>query len=113
MTSVTFVKHQARGRKKERQRNGQTLRPGEADRHRVKTVTSNWSDTRERGRRTEMSREMDRMECRERNLCESCHNNVSSAKQRERESKRRGNSARCTQICRKTEMLNYERQPSK
>lgn len=107
MTSVASIKHQARRRQKERQRNGQTLRQGEADRHRVKTVMSNWSDTGERGRQTEMSRETDRMECSERNLCETCHNKVSSAKQRERD-----DSARCIQECRKTERLHYEGQPS-
>lgn len=112
MTSVASIKHQARRRQKERQRNGQTLRQGEADRHRVKTVMSNWSDTRERGRQTETSRETDRMECSERNLCETCHNKVSSAKQRERERKRRGDSARCIQKRRKTDRLHYEGQPS-
>lgn len=58
---------------------------GEADRHGVETVMSNWSDTREGGRQTEMSGgETDRTGRRERNLCETCHNKVSSAKNTEK-----------------------------
>lgn len=99
-TSVASKKHQARSRHKERQTNGQTRRQGEADRHRVKTVMSNWNDTREGGRQTETSREMDGMGCRERNLSETCHNKVTSAKQGERETKRHGHSAGCVLKCR-------------
>lgn len=51
----------------DRRMNGQKLRAAAADRHRVTTVTSKWSDTRERGRRAER---------------ETCHNKETSPKQR-------------------------------
>lgn len=81
-TSVTSENHQAREREEERRRNGQKLREGEADRHRVTTVMSKWSETTERGRQAETSRDTERLGCREGNLCETCHNNVTSEKQR-------------------------------
>lgn len=62
-TSVASEKHQAGQRHDGTQRNGRILSvggegrggEGEADQHRVETVMSNWSDTREGGRQTEMS----------------------------------------------------------
>lgn len=99
-TSVASKKHQVRIRHKERRTDEQTHRQAEADRQRLKTVMSNWNDTREGGRQTAMSREMDGMECRERNLSETCHNKVMSAKQGEREAKRYGHSAGCVLKCR-------------
>lgn len=47
--------------------------------------TSKWSDTRERGRQTEMNGEEERQGCGERNLCETCHNKVTSDNRRGRE----------------------------
>lgn len=44
-----------------------------------------------------MSGERDRKECRERNLRETCHNKVSSAKPRQRERKSHSDSTRCAQ----------------
>lgn len=64
MTSVTFKKHQARGRQKERQRNGRTQHRerqiGTVSRHNVKL------EWHQRKRETEMSRETDTVACRER-----------------------------------------------
>lgn len=75
-TSVTSKNHQDSQGERGRQINGQKLGEGEADRHRVTIVMSKWSDTREKGRQTERSREMGKLGCRERNLCETCHNKV-------------------------------------
>lgn len=90
-----------------RRRNGQKLREGEADRHRVTIVMSKWSDTRERGRQTETSRETDRLGRRERNLCETCHNKVTSEKHRGRETKRHRDTATRIQQWRQRNMDRY------